>query len=95
MIPAIKAFFTDETVFIRFCRAIIAYLGFALHDGSIPYLNGPGAWWAGPVITMFAFMLGAGDRNQTPGVIKAMANDPSTPVTRKDIETADAAKSGK
>lgn len=67
MIPMVKSFFMDETAFIRFSRAGLALFGMALHDGAIPFLNGAGAWWVGPLVTAAALALGAGEKNSANG----------------------------
>lgn len=71
MIPAIKDFFTDETIFIRVMRAFLAWFSVELGRGTIPYMDGTKSWWVSPVVIGLAFMFGAGDK--TPPIVKDLA----------------------
>jgi len=73
MLTLISKFLWDETAFIRYTRTILAGLGMAMQEGVIPTgIDGGGKW--GALLVVLAFFLGAGDKNQPPEKIKAIAN---------------------
>lgn len=72
VIPAIKAFFWDPTVFVRLTRAFLAWFSIELGRGDVPWANGPRAWWVSPLVMALAFMFGAGDK--TPSNVKELSD---------------------
>lgn len=62
MIPFLRRLIWDETVFERWCRALLALLGEGLHEGVIPGVNGSKAWWVGLIVTASALLVPAGDK---------------------------------
>lgn len=69
MIPAIKAFFWDETAFIRYSRAALYFLYVAVSQGLVPGLSDTKiGWWLAQFLPVVALMLGAGQKNPKPEV---------------------------
>lgn len=71
MLELVHSFLYDRTFFVRIVRALLAWLGVELSRGTIPYFDGAKAYWLGPLLVSFAFMLGAGDR--TPENVKELS----------------------
>ncbi len=94
MIPAIKAFFMDPTAASRYIRSAIWALYAAYTTGMLPaaLLQTKTGWYIAQFLPALAFMIGAGEKNQSAGVLKAIANDPMVSVTAANVETADAAR---
>ena len=78
MIPAFKRFFTDETAFTGYMRAGIWALYAAYTSGMLPgaIMDTKLSWYVAQFLPTIAFMIRAGDKNQSPGEIKQIANDP-------------------
>lgn len=71
MIPAIKAFFWDETVFVRITRAGIMALSVAINTGQIPGVSTTKwGWYLAQSLPVLALFFGAGDKNPDPNKLQ-------------------------
>jgi hypothetical protein len=96
VVPVVKTwlinFWNDPASFRAAIRGLVALISGLIVNGVIVFpVGSKWAWYASIFTGAGALMFPAGQTNQSPGVTKAIANDPSIQVTSKDIKVADAA----
>lgn len=97
VVPVVKPFlqnlWNDPAAFRAALRGLVALISGLIVNGVIVFPVGSKfAWYASIFTGAAALMFPAGETNQSPGVIKATANDPTITVTSKDVKVAEAAK---